>query len=149
MEWKIKRFDELTTEELYDILTLRSKVFVVEQKCAYQDVDGADRCSYQLFGYEQDGRLAGSLRILDPGQTFDEPAIGRVAVESTLRNKGYARQMMECALDFMTAKLNEKKIKIEAQVYLVEFYKSQGFRTVSEAFLEDGIPHINMIWEKI
>ena len=148
MEWKIKRFDELTLNELYDILMLRSRIFVVEQKCAYQDVDGADRCSHQLFGYEPDGRLAGSLRILDPGQTFDEPAIGRVAVEASLRGKGYARQMMERALSFMTEELGAKQIKIEAQVYLVEFYKSLGFRAVSESFLEDGIPHVNMTWER-
>ena len=148
MEWKIKRFNELTIDELYDILTLRSKIFVVEQECAYQDVDGADRSSYQLFGYEPDGRLAGNLRILDPGQTFDEPAIGRVAVEASLRGKGYARQMMERALSFMTEELGAKQIKIEAQVYLVEFYKSLGFRAVSESFLEDGIPHVNMTWER-
>ena len=148
MEWKIKRFDKLTLNELYDILMLRSRIFVVEQKCAYQDVDGADRCSHQLFGYELDGRLAGSLRILDAGQTFEEPAIGRVAVEPELRGKGYAREMMEQALDFMENNLGANKIKIEAQVYLIEFYKSLGFKAVSESFLEDGIPHVNMVWEK-
>lgn len=148
MEWKIKRFNELDREEIYDILALRSKVFVLEQNCPYQDVDGADRHSYQLFGYEPDGKLAGNLRILDKGQTFDNIAIGRVAVEPSLRGKGYARQMMERALAFAADELKADAINISAQVYLVDFYKSLGFAAVSESYLEDGIPHLDMIWKR-
>ena len=147
MEWHIKRFSELTADEIYDILELRSKVFVLEQNCPYQDVDGADKRSYQLFGCEPDGTLAGCLRILDKGQTFEETAIGRVAVEESLRGRGYARQMMERALEFAAHTLGEQVISISAQVYLVDFYKSLGFTAVSESYLEDGIPHLDMKWK--
>ena len=148
MEWKICKFDELSAKELYEILQLRSRIFVVEQNCPYQDVDGADARAWQLFACAEDGRLAASMRILEPGVTYDALAMGRVAVDPALRGSGLAREMMERALDFALNGLGESKIKIGAQDYLRKFYESLGFRPISEVYLEDGIPHLDMIYER-
>ena len=148
MRWKIKTFEELSTSELYDILVQRCDIFVVEQRCPYPDVDGADRQAWQLIGHDEEGRLAASMRILKPGATYDTRAMGRVAVARECRGHGYAREMMERAIDFATGVLGENTIKIGAQDYLTGFYESLGFRRISEVYLEDGIPHVDMIYQK-
>ena len=148
MRWKIKPFDELSISELYDILKQRCDVFVVEQHCPYPDVDGADLQAWQLFGYDGEGRLAASMRILQPGVTYDTLAMGRVAVARESRGRGFAREMMEWAIDFATGVLGEDAIKIGAQDYLAGFYESLGFRRISAVYLEDGIPHVDMIYQK-
>lgn len=139
----IKQFHELNAEELYEILKLRSDVFVVEQKCIYPDCDGRDRFAHHLY-VEKNGKIAGYLRILNKGQTFDTVAIGRVAVHEDYRGIGLARHMMNKALMFIKEYLHENAVKLAAQQYLVEFYKSLGFYCISEGYLEDGIPHIDM-----
>ena len=144
MEWKIKSFDELSAKELYDILKQRCEIFVVEQKCPYADVDGADEKARQLFAYAEDGALAASMRLLSAGVTYDAFAMGRVAVARGFRGRGTAREMMERAIDFALDELGEKIIKIGAQNYLVPFYRSLGFEPISEVYLEDGIPHVDM-----
>lgn len=147
VEWKLKKFDELNIEELYEILQLRSEVFVVEQECAYQDCDGKDKNSYHLY-LESDGRIIAYLRILKKGLSFDEMSIGRVLIHKDYRRKGIAREMMTKAISFIEKELNEKEIKIQAQVYLVDFYGSLGFKKVSDEYLEDNIPHIDMLYKK-
>lgn len=148
MDWKIKRFSELAIDELYDLLALRCQVFVLEQNCPYLDCDGLDRNAYHLFGYDETGAMAGSLRILDKGQTFPELAIGRVVVPEAMRGRGYAREMMIKALAFARNVLGERRISISAQEYLLDFYASLGFVKVSGVYLEDGIPHADMIFEE-
>ncbi|MCI7302976.1 GNAT family N-acetyltransferase [Ihubacter massiliensis] len=143
MKIVIKKFHELSTEELYQILKLRSDVFVVEQKCAYPDCDGKDRHAHHLF-VEQNNHIVGYLRILEKGQTFDAIAIGRVAVDPDYRGIGLARHMMNKALLFINEYLYEKQVKISAQQHLTKFYESVGFLPISESYLEDGIPHIDM-----
>ena len=147
MKWELKKFDELNVEEIYKILKLRIEVFVVEQECAYQDCDGKDQKSYHLF-LEDEGRIAAYLRILKRGLSFDEVAIGRVIVNKDYRGKGLAREMMLKAIKFIEEELNEKEIKIQAQVYLVDFYGSLGFKKISEEYLEDKIPHVDMLYKK-
>lgn len=144
MDWKIKTFDELTAKELYDILQQRCDIFVVEQTCPYPDIDGADLKTWQLFAYAEDGTLAASMRLLPAGVTYDAFAMGRVAVARQFRGHGIAREMMEKAIAFARNELGEKLIKIGAQEYLLSFYSSLGFRPISEVYLEDGIPHIDM-----
>ena len=143
MKIVIKKFEELTTEELYEILKLRSDVFVVEQECVYPDCDGRDIHAQHLY-VEKDNEIVGYLRILEKGQTFDELAIGRVVVREDYRGIGLARHMMSKALMFINDYLHEHTVKLSAQEHLTDFYKSVGFYTISEAYVEDGIPHIDM-----
>lgn len=143
----IKRFDQLTQIELYEILKLRNDIFIVEQNCPYHDIDGYDPQAYHLFGKDAEGHVCGCLRILNPGQTFEEAAIGRLVVRTDQRHTGIARRMVNRAIAFMQQELSETRIKIEAQEYLLRFYTSVGFQPCSEMFLEDGIPHVVMLYE--
>ena len=146
MEFKFKKFSELSNNELYSILRLRNHVFIVEQKCPYDDIDGKDIKSQHLL-LEDNGNLAGYLRILPKGLSFPQPSIGRVLVKKEYRGGGFAREMMQNAIQFIQIKWNEKEIKISAQVYLKSFYKSLGFKEVSEPYLEDDIPHVDMFYK--
>ncbi|SHK53367.1 GNAT family N-acetyltransferase [Tepidibacter formicigenes] len=147
MSWKIKKFEELNVEEIYEILKARNEVFVVEQECAYQDCDDKDKNAYHLFMKEND-TISAYLRVLEKGISYDEISIGRVLVNKNYRKKGLARQMMLNAIDFIENKLNEKSIRISAQEYLINFYKSLGFEQVSDTYLEDDIPHVEMLYKK-
>lgn len=139
----IKKFTELSADELYEILKIRSDIFVVEQQCLYADCDDKDRYAYHLF-IEKNGSVQGYLRILEKGQAFDEMAIGRLAVRQEYRRIGLARHMMVKALYFVTEYLHEKAVKISAQQYLTEFYESLGFHAVSKTYVEDEIIHVEM-----
>lgn len=143
----IKQFNQLTPIELYEILKLRNDIFIVEQNCPYHDIDGYDPQAYHLFSKDAEGHVCGCLRILNPGQTFEEAAIGRLVVRKDQRHTGIARRMMNRAITFVQHELSETRIKIEAQEYLLRFYTSVGFQQCSEMFLEDGIPHVVMLYE--
>ncbi len=145
MDFKIKRFNELTTEELYEILKVRNTVFVIEQNCIYQDCDGKDRNSFHIFAMDGEEVIAYS-RVLDKGISYDEISIGRVLVAKAQRGKGIANMLMNKAITFITEELNEDNIRISAQEYLLKFYSSLGFKVVSETYLEDGIPHVEMVY---
>ncbi|WP_053955046.1 GNAT family N-acetyltransferase [Inediibacterium massiliense] len=147
MNWKIKKFKELNVEEIYKILALRNEVFIVEQECAYLDCDNKDLNSYHLFS-EENGEVVAYLRILEKGVSYDEISIGRVAAKKNYRGKGISRGMMLKAIEFVENNLNEDTIKIQAQAYLLNFYSSLGFKAVSEEYLEDNIPHIDMLYKK-
>ncbi|MBN9646046.1 GNAT family N-acetyltransferase [Terrisporobacter glycolicus] len=147
MNWKIKKFNELNIEEIYKILALRNEVFIVEQECPYLDCDDKDLNSYHLF-LTENGQIVSYLRILEKGVSYDEISIGRVAVKKSYRGKGISRKMMLKAIEFIENNLSENTIKIQAQAYLLNFYSSLGFKAVSEEYLEDNIPHIDMIYKK-
>lgn len=147
MNWSIKKFKELNGEEVYKILELRNEVFIVEQECAYLDCDSKDKNSYHLFT-EKNGEIIAYLRILEKGVSYDETSIGRVAVHKNYRGKGISRKMMIKAIDFIEHNLNENEIKIQAQSYLINFYDSLGFDKISNVYLEDNIPHIDMLYKK-
>lgn len=147
MKWKLKKFKELTAKEVYEILRIRSEIFVVEQECPYQDPDSKDENSHHLFVYE-DEKIVAYLRILEKGISYDEISIGRVLIDKDYRGRGLARKLMLEAIRFIESNLNEKEIKISAQAYLKDFYKSLGFKDVSEVYLEDNIPHIDMLYKK-
>ncbi|WP_343342701.1 GNAT family N-acetyltransferase [Terrisporobacter petrolearius] len=147
MNWKIKKFNELNIEEIYKILALRNEIFIVEQECAYLDCDDKDLNSYHLF-LTENGQIVSYLRILEKGVSYDEISIGRVAVKKSYRGKGISRKMMLKAIEFIENNLSENTIKIQAQAYLLNFYSSLGFKAVSEEYLEDNIPHIDMIYKK-
>ncbi|GAA0752921.1 GNAT family N-acetyltransferase [Psychroflexus lacisalsi] len=143
MTQKILLFSELTTQQTYDILQLRSEVFVVEQDCVYQDIDGNDDKAFHVLFYDKDILVAYS-RILPPGAYFDELSIGRVIVKATHRSQKFGHELMKASIEFALAKFPKSLIKISAQQYLIKFYESHGFIISGEGYLEDGIPHIGM-----
>jgi ElaA protein len=148
MDWFIKRFEELEPYELYDILKKRNEVFVVEQKCIYQDCDDKDRHAYHMF-IKENGEIIAYLRILKNGISYKEVSIGRVLVIRKYRGQGIGRDMMLKALMFIEDTLNEREIRISAQFYLVRFYESLRFMRVSKMYLEDEIPHIEMLYKGV
>ena len=148
MNSKIKKFNELNVEEMYKILALRNEVFIVEQECPYLDCDDKDFNSYHLFA-EENGEVVAYLRILEKGVSYEEISIGRVVVKQSYRGKGISREMMLKAIDFVESNLSEDTIKIQAQAYLLNFYGSLGFKAVSKEYLEDNIPHIDMLYKKL
>ncbi|MGG7162276.1 GNAT family N-acetyltransferase [Clostridium ihumii] len=147
MKIVVKRFNDLTNIELYEILKLRNEVFIVEQNCAYQDCDNKDFKSYHILSYDNENIVA-YLRILEKSVSYNEVSIGRVLVKKNYRGKGIARKNMLYAMSFIEDKLKEDRIRISAQQYLLEFYKSLGFKVVSDIYLEDNIPHVEMFFEK-
>lgn len=140
----VKTFNELTTAELYAILQLRSEVFVVEQDCVYQDVDGKDQKAIHVIGFKNDAVVA-YTRIFKAGNYFNEASIGRVVVSPKTRKDGYGVEIMKASIQAVEDKYNETAIRISAQKYLLKFYTSLGFTVVGDEYLEDGIPHMNMI----
>lgn len=146
MNFIVKRFSELTTTELYDILQLRSEVFVVEQNCIYQDIDGKDQEALHIFGYKEE-TLVGYTRVFDSGAYFEYPSIGRVVVKDTERKYGYGHELLKFTIATIEDYYQTTTIKISAQTYLKKFYESHGFSMIGEEYLEDDIPHIAMIKE--
>lgn len=146
IEFHVKTFSELTSLEVYDMLRLRSEVFVVEQDCVYQDVDNKDQKAFHVLGYKEDQLIAYS-RIFDSGDYFDLPSIGRIVVQEDQRKFKYGHELVKESIEFILRTFNDKKILISAQTYLTKFYNHHGFQQVGEGYLEDGIPHIKMIRE--
>ena len=144
MEVSVKTFDELTTEELYQILRLRSEVFVVEQDCVYQDLDNKDQKALHVIGIK-DGEIVAYTRIFKPGDYFDNVSIGRVVVGQNQRKYGLGKQIMQASLAAVDQKFPNKPIEISAQSYLLKFYTELGFNAFGEEYLEDGIPHMRML----
>jgi ElaA protein len=143
LEWKIKPFAALTVHELYDILQLRSEIFVVEQNCVYLDLDGKDKVALHLFG-EFDGKIVAHARLFKAGVSFDNASIGRVTVAAKYRDRKWGHDLMREAIAGIWQHFGESKITIGAQLYLKKFYESQGFVQTSEMYLEDAIAHIEM-----
>jgi ElaA protein len=143
IQWKIKPFETLSTNELYDILRLRSEIFVVEQNCVYLDLDGKDKLALHLFG-EYQGKIVAYSRLFKPGITFDNASIGRVVVGANYRDRKWGHDLMREAIAGIQSHFGESKITIGAQLYLKKFYESHGFVQTSEMYLEDDIPHIEM-----
>jgi ElaA protein len=143
IQWKIKSFETLSVNELYDILRLRSEIFVVEQNCVYLDIDGKDKVALHLFG-EFNGKIVAYSRLFEAGISFDNASIGRVVVDANYRDKKWGHDLMREAIAGIKTHFGERKITIGAQLYLKKFYESHGFLQTSEMYLEDDIPHIEM-----
>jgi len=144
MDFYIKSFSELNTNELYQILQLRAEVFVVEQDCVYQDVDGKDQKSLHVFG-TKNNKIIAYTRIFKPGDYFKNASIGRVVVVASERKFGFGHDLMKASILAIKNYFKEDIITISAQVYLKKFYESHGFYQVGKDYLEDGIPHIEML----
>lgn len=139
-----KTFQQLTTEELYAILQLRSEVFVVEQNCVYQDIDKKDQKALHVLGLKNE-KLVAYTRLFKPGDYFENASIGRVVVRENERKYKYGYDIMNASIKSIEQHYNEKTIKISAQEYLVKFYSNLGFKTIRTSYLEDGIPHVAMV----
>lgn len=144
MDFYIKSFSELNTNELYQILQLRAEVFVLEQDCVYQDVDGKDQKSLHVFG-TKNNKIIAYTRIFKPGDYFKNASIGRVVVVASERKFGFGHDVMKASILAIKNYFKEDIITISAQVYLKKFYESHGFYQVGKDYLEDGIPHIEML----
>jgi ElaA protein len=148
LQWQFARFDALPIRDWYQASVTRVDVFVMEQNCPFQDNDGADLFSWHLLGWcEADGKraLGAYCRLVDPGVKFAEPSIGRVVTPLALRSKGYGRLLMAEALRRHDALYPGQPNRIGAQQRLERFYQEFGFATVSDTYIEDGIPHVEML----
>jgi ElaA protein len=146
--WQWSRFADLTPHALYAALRVRSEVFVVEQHCAFLDIDGADQEAWHLLGWVERGgakALAAYLRLLEPGCRFAEASIGRVLTATDFRRAGAGRAVMREGVRKSSEIYPQHAIRIGAQRYLEPFYADFGFRPASEPYLEDGIAHIQML----
>ena len=144
MKITVFKYQDLSPDRLYEILKLRSEVFVVEQKCAYQDLDNKDEKALHLVG-EENNKIIAYTRIFKKGNFFKHSSIGRVLVKKEYRNKNYGRKIMKSSIDRLKKDPKEEKIELSAQKYLLKFYSELGFEKVGEEYLEDNIPHVKMI----
>jgi ElaA protein len=138
------KYQDLGPDRLYEILKLRSEVFVVEQKCAYQDLDNKDEKALHLVG-EKNNKIIAYTRIFKKGDFFKNSSIGRVLVKKKYRNKDYGRKIMTSSIEKLKKDPKEEIIELSAQKYLLKFYSELGFEKVGEEYLEDNIPHVKMI----
>ena len=144
IEWHWYRFDDFSAQQLYSVLAGRVAVFVVEQNCPYQELDNLDQSAFHLVGWSGD-RVVSYLRLFPPGLKSVETSLGRVMTEKQQRRKGYGRTALEKALELIEIRYPNSPVRISAQAYLEGFYQEYGFKRCSEEFLEDGIPHIEML----
>lgn len=148
MNWQWLLFEELSREDLFEVLKVRQTVFVVEQNCAYQDADDLDPASWHLLGWREGttGReLVAYLRVVFPGKKYPEPSIGRVLTTASVRGTGVGKVLTGEAITRIAVEYPNMSIRISAQQYLKKFYSGFGFETVSDPYDEDGIPHIEML----
>jgi len=144
LKWQLKQFSQLSPDELYQLLRLRSEVFVVEQKCIFLDTDNKDQDCWHLLGWKSH-LLAASTRLEPPGIAYDDMSIGRVVSSPQVRGKGIGRLLMIESIQHCYKLFGENPIRIGAQLYLEKFYKSLGFSTDGDIYLEDGIEHVEML----
>lgn len=146
IQFSVKPFSSLTPAELYEIFTLRISVFVVEQNCPYQDADGKDQHSLHVMGRDKKGVLVAYARIVLAGISYEEISIGRVVSSKEVRRQGAGRMLMEFVMKEIAQRFNNPAVRISAQSYLQKFYEDFGFRVSGEEYLEDDIPHKEMLF---
>ncbi len=145
IRWQVSRFEQLNSRDMYRILAARAAVFVVEQTCPYQDIDGLDDQAIHLWAETFKGKLIAYARLLPPDVRFPEPSIGRVMTIDEGRGRGLGRLLMIRALNEAAKAFPGEPVRISAQLYLEKFYNGLGFQTVSKPYLEDDIPHLEML----
>jgi ElaA protein len=145
LDWQVKYYPELTTNEFHDIIALRLKAFVVEQNCSYLDLDGKDKKCYHLICRDGFGKVVATARILPPGISYTEVSIGRVVLDQEIRGKGIGHQLMEQSMKFINEEFGAVPVRISAQKHLENYYKSHNFFSTGKEYLEDEIPHVEML----
>ncbi len=141
----IKSWDELSRDDLYELIRLRLAVFVVEQNCPYQDADNKDQKSIHVLMRDAEGELVGCARLVKPGVSYTEWSIGRVVIAETIRKQGKGQELMQACLKYLKSLTESSPVRISAQYYLLDFYTQIGFNALSDIYLEDNIPHIEML----
>jgi ElaA protein len=144
LRWQWCRLGELSAEQVYAVLAARVAIFVVEQNCAYQELDGLDADAEHLIAWSGT-QVAGYLRVLGPGTRFDDPSIGRIITAQPFRGTGLGRDLVAKGIEHTRLRYPGQPVRISAQKYLEKFYRDFGFVTVSEPYLEDDIPHVEML----
>jgi len=145
LDWQVKHYPELTTNEFHDIIALRLKAFVVEQNCSYLDLDGKDKKCYHLICRDGFGKVVATARILPPGISYPEVSIGRVVLDQEIRGKGIGHQLMEQSMKFINEEFGAVPVRISAQKHLENYYKTHNFISTGKEYLEDDIPHVEML----
>jgi ElaA protein len=144
IDWQIKHYGDLSLNEFHDIIALRMKVFVVEQDCPYQDLDGKDKKCYHLIARNGMGDVIATARILPPGLAYDECAIGRVVIDEEARGQGLGHDLMDECMKYAIVEFGNSPILISAQKHLENYYGKHKFVSTGKEYLEDGIPHVEM-----
>ena len=145
-EHQVKSFQELSLEEFHDIIALRIQIFIIEQNCPYQEVDGKDKLAHHLFFKNEMDEIIAVTRILPQGISFEEVAIGRVVVHEEYRGTGLGNQLMADSMNFVRDKYGEVPVRLSAQKHLENYYGNHGFKSTGKEYLEDGIPHVEMLY---
>jgi ElaA protein len=145
-EHQVKSFQELSLEEFHDIIALRIQIFIIEQNCPYQEVDGKDKLAHHLFFKNEMDEIIAVTRILPQGISYAEVAIGRVVVHEDYRGTGLGNQLMADSMNFVRDKYGEVPVRLSAQKHLENYYGNHGFKSTGKEYLEDGIPHVEMLY---
>jgi ElaA protein len=145
LDWQVKHYPELTTNEFHDLIALRLKAFVVEQNCSYLDLDGKDKKCYHLICRDGFGKVVATARILPPGISYSEVSIGRVVLDQEIRGKGIGHQLMEQSMKFINEECGSVPVRISAQKHLENYYNTHNFFSTGKEYLEDEIPHVEML----
>ncbi|MDC1186443.1 GNAT family N-acetyltransferase [Crocinitomicaceae bacterium] len=145
MQVEIKHYNEITLNEFHDLIALRIQVFVIEQDCPYQELDGKDKMAYHLILRNVEGAIIGTTRILPKGISYSEIAIGRVVVAENFRYLKLGHLLMLKSIAFIEEKFGKQDIRLSAQTHLVNYYATHGFTSTGKEYLEDGIPHTEML----
>ena len=145
LDWQVKYYPELTTNEFHDIIALRLKAFVVEQNCSYLDLDGKDKKCYHIICRDGFGKVISTARILPPGLSYSEVSIGRVVIDEASRGKGIGHELMVKCMAFAMDEFGKVPVRISAQKHLEQYYNKHGFTSTGKEYLEDDIPHVEML----
>lgn len=144
LRWECKSFNDLSADQMYTILCVRQEVFVLEQECLYLDADGKDRRSHHLMGFDGD-ELVAYARIVEPGVSYTEVSMGRILTTKGARGTGAGVELMEVGLSDIEKRYGKVPVRISAQTYLLKFYQKFGFESTGKEYLEDEIPHTEML----
>ncbi|MEN9302640.1 MAG: hypothetical protein RL264_1069 [Bacteroidota bacterium] len=146
LHYQIKYFSELSTSEFHDLVAVRIRSFVVEQNCPYLELDGKDKKSYHVICRDGKGNIVATARILPPGISYGEVSIGRVVINEEIRGEGKGHELMQQCMEFCKAEFGRVSVRISAQKHLEKFYAKHGFISTGKEYLEDNIPHVEMLF---
>jgi ElaA protein len=147
LDWQVKHFSEISIIEFHDLMALRIKIFVVEQNCPYQEIDGKDIKSHHLIGRNDLGNIVATARILPQGLSYKEVSIGRVAIDESAREKGNGHVLMVKCMEYINQQFGPTNVRLSAQSHLEKYYQKHGFESTGKEYLEDDIPHVEMLFE--